>query len=183
MRYNRTQEIKNKFIDCQLDIFLRLQILQSSTNTSYIFNLFFSRIIQEEIFPSYYIFFQMYIRLYNPRLHLSLFSQHVKTLSTITSNILKPYPNYVERQLNVAINTSSGDEFIEIDRETSVKVAKPATFVRTMINYVDTNPLGDKNQPIVLLVHGYPGTHESTKNLIEEFQRRNFRCIAPDMPC
>src|SRR5579871_6732997 len=103
----------------------------------------------------------MYLRLNNPRLHLSLFFQHVKSLST---NILKPYPNYVERQLDVVVNTSAGDEFLEIDRETKIKVAKPATHIRTNINYVDTNPLGDKNQPIVLLVHGYPGTHESTKN-------------------
>jgi pimeloyl-ACP methyl ester carboxylesterase len=122
----------------------------------------------------------MYIHLNNPRLHLSLISKYVKTFST---NILKPYPNYVERQADIAINTSSGDDFIEIDRETKVQVTKPTTLIRTTVNYVDTNPLGDKNQPIILLVHGYPGTYESTKNFIEEFQRRNFRCIAPDMPC
>jgi hypothetical protein len=121
----------------------------------------------------------MYIR----RLHLPLFPKYVKSFSTISSNILKPYPSYVERQTEIMINTSPGDEFVEIDSETSVQVAKPSTFIRTKINYVDTNPLGDKNQPIVLLVHGYPGTHESTRNFIEEFQRRNFRCIAPDMPC
>ncbi|CAF2696191.1 unnamed protein product [Rotaria sp. Silwood2] len=124
----------------------------------------------------------MYIRQYNPRLYLSLLFKHVKNLSTTSSNILKPYPSYVERQLEVVINTSSGDEFVEIDRETNIKLAKPTTSIRANINYVDTNPLGDKKQPIVLLVHGYPGTHESTKNFIEEFQRRNFRCIAPDMP-
>jgi hypothetical protein len=107
----------------------------------------------------------------------------INNFSTINSYILKPYPNYIERQSDIAINTSSGDEFIEIDRETKVKIVKPGTFIRMTVNYVDTNPLGDKNQPIVLLVHGYPGTHESTKNFIEEFQRRNFRCIAPDMPC
>lgn len=99
------------------------------------------------------------------------------------STILKPYPSYVERQVDVAINTAPGDEFIEINRETKVQLPKPATYLRTTINYIDTNPLGDKNQSIVLLVHGYPGTHESTKNFIEQFQRRNFRCIAPDMPC
>ncbi|CAF1286353.1 unnamed protein product [Adineta steineri] len=124
----------------------------------------------------------MYIRLTNPSLHLSLFFKHVKTFSTISSNIVKQYPNYSERQLDVVINTAAGDEFIEIDRETTIKVARPATFLRANVNYVDTNPLGDKNQPIVLLVHGYPGTHESTRNFIEEFQQRNFRCIAPDMP-
>jgi pimeloyl-ACP methyl ester carboxylesterase len=125
----------------------------------------------------------MYTRLYNPHLHLPLFFKHIRKLSTTTTNILKPYPNYVERQLDIIINTSSGDDTIEIDAETAVKVAQPSAYIRTMINYIDTNPLGDKNQAIVLLVHGYPGTHESTRNLIEEFQRRNFRCIAPDMPC
>jgi predicted alpha/beta-fold hydrolase len=121
----------------------------------------------------------MYIR----RLHLSLISKYVKSFSTMSSNILKPYPSFVERQIDININTSSGDEFVEIDRETSIKVAKPSTFAKATVNYVDTNPLDDKNQPIVLLVHGYPGNYESTKNFIEEFQRRNFRCIAPDMPC
>jgi pimeloyl-ACP methyl ester carboxylesterase len=116
-------------------------------------------------------------------MYLRLRLQSVKNFSTIASNVLKPYPNYVERQSDITINTSSGDDFVEINRETKVQVAKPSTFIRTTVNYVDTNPLGDKNQSIVLLVHGYPGTHESTRNLIEEFQRRNFRCIAPDMPC
>lgn len=125
----------------------------------------------------------MYIRPYNIRSHLCLFLKQIKSLSTASSTVLKPYPSYMERQAEVAINTTTGDDFIEIDNETKVKVAKPTTTVRATINYVDTNPLGDKNQPIVLLVHGYPGTHESTKNFIEEFQRRNFRCIAPDMPC
>ncbi len=106
-----------------------------------------------------------------------------KTFSRLSSTILKPYPNYVERQSEIVINTASGDDFIEIDQQTKVKVPVPATFLRTTVNYVDTNPLGDKNQSIVLLVHGYPGTHESTRNFIEEFQGRNFRCIAPDMPC
>ncbi|UJR08956.1 hypothetical protein I4U23_013208 [Adineta vaga] len=127
----------------------------------------------------------MYTRLIvNSRLQLSLLVQHIKTFSTktTTTDILKPYPSYTERQITLSINTSSGDDFVEIDRETKIKVVKPTTHIRPTINYVDTNPLGDKNQPIVLLVHGYPGAHESTKNLIEEFQRRNFRCIAPDMP-
>lgn len=115
-----------------------------------------------------------------PRFFTSIF---VKRFSTIDSNVLKPYPNYVERQTELAVNTTSGDELIEIDQETKVKLPKPTTTIRTTVNYVDTNPLGDKNQPIVLLVHGYPGTHQSTINLIEQFQRRNFRCIAPDMPC
>lgn len=116
--------------------------------------------------------------------HRSCFiSKFIRKFSTINSNILKPYPSYVERQTDITINTSPGDEFIEIDQKTKVKIAKPSTFIRTTANYIDTNPLGDKNQSIVLLVHGYPGTHESTKNVIEEFQRRNFRCIAPDMPC
>jgi pimeloyl-ACP methyl ester carboxylesterase len=108
---------------------------------------------------------------------------HLKSVKHFSTNVLKPYPNYVERQADINIDTSSGDEFIEINRETKVQVPKPSTFIRTTANYVDTNPLGDKNQSIVLLVHGYPGSHESTRNLIEEFQRRNFRCIAPDMPC
>ncbi|CAF1524998.1 unnamed protein product [Rotaria sp. Silwood1] len=125
----------------------------------------------------------MYIRQYNPRLYLCLLYKHIKNFSTISSsNIIKSYPNYVERQTEVVINTSSGDEFIEIDRETKVKIPKPTTSIRANINYIDTNPLGDKKQSIVLLVHGYPGTHESIKNFIEEFQQRNFRCIAPDMP-
>ncbi|CAF1405410.1 unnamed protein product [Adineta ricciae] len=127
---------------------------------------------------------QMLLRLLAyPRLHLPLFYQQIKTLSTATSSsVTKPYPSYVERQITINVNTSPGDEFIEIDQETKAKVAKPATYIRSTVNYVDTNPLGDKNQPIVLLVHGYPGTHESTRNLIEEFQQRDFRCIAPDMP-
>ncbi|CAF4748072.1 unnamed protein product [Rotaria socialis] len=124
----------------------------------------------------------MYIRSYNPRLYLSLLFKQIKNLSTASSTILKPYPSYVERQLEVVINTSSGDEFIEIDRDTKVKVPTPSTSIRAKVNYVDTDPIGDKKQPIVLLVHGYPGTHESTKSFIEEFQQRNFRCIAPDMP-
>ena len=114
------------------------------------------------------------------RLRIPFYSQ---ICSRIHTNILKPYPSYVERQVEIQINTSSGDEYMQCDRETDVHVASPATFIRTTANYIDTNPLGDKNQPIVLLVHGYPGTFESTKNLIEEFQKRNYRCIAPDMPC
>ncbi len=123
----------------------------------------------------------MYLRLSYCR-HFRPF--HFRSFSTSPAfDILNPYPNYVERQLDVTLNTSSGDDVVEIDRETKIKLAAPATFVRATINYVDTNPLGDKNQPLVLLVHGYPGTHASTRNLIGEFQRRNFRCIAPDMPC
>lgn len=118
----------------------------------------------------------------HPRLHLPLFYQQMKTFSTVSS-VVKPYPSYVERQITINVNTSPGDEFIEIDHETKAKVAKPATYIHSTVNYVDTNPLGDKNQPIVLLVHGYPGSHEYTRNLIEEFQQRDFRCIAPDMPC
>lgn len=120
----------------------------------------------------------MYQRL--PRFLTTIF---VKRFSTINSNILKPYPNYVERQTDLAVSTTSGDDLIEIDRETKQKVPKPSTVIRTTVNYIDTNPLNEKNQPLVLLVHGYPGTHQSTINLIEHFQRRNFRCIAPDMPC
>lgn len=105
------------------------------------------------------------------------------SIRTINTNILKPYPNYVERETELIINTTSGDEFIEIDRETKTKVPRPSTTFRAKVNYIDTDPLGDKHQAIVLLVHGYPGTHQSTINLIEQFQRRNFRCIAPDMPC
>ncbi len=116
-------------------------------------------------------------------LRLRYLFSNSKLIKRFSTNILKPYPNYVERQLELTINTTSGDEFVEINRETNVQVATPGTFIRTTINYIDTNPLGDKNQPIVLLVHGYPGTYESTKNFIEQFQRRNFRCIAPDMPC
>ncbi|CAF4245618.1 unnamed protein product, partial [Rotaria sordida] len=67
----------------------------------------------------------MYIRQYNSRLYLSLLSKHIKNLSTTSSTILKPYPSYVERQLDVVINTSPGDEFVEIDHETKLKVAKP----------------------------------------------------------
>ena len=107
----------------------------------------------------------------------------LRKLSTINSNILKPYPSYTERQTELAISTTSGDELIEIDRETKLKVPRPSTIIRTKVNYIDTDPVGDKKQPIVLLVHGYPGNHQSTINLIEQFQRRNFRCIAPDMPC
>ena len=118
----------------------------------------------------------MYLGLGNPRVHLL---RHVRRLSSI----VKSYPNYVERQCELRLNTTAADDTIEIDRETSVQVTKPSSFVSATINYVDTNPLGDKKQPIVLLVHGYPGSHESTRNLIEQFQRRNFRCIAPDMPC
>ncbi|CAF1233072.1 unnamed protein product [Adineta ricciae] len=98
-------------------------------------------------------------------------------LSSVTSTVVLSAD---ENSFNS--NSFKCDEFIEIDQETKAKVAKPATYIRPTVNYVDTNPLGDKNQPIVLLVHGYPGTHESTRNLIEEFQQRDFRCIAPDMP-
>ena len=112
-----------------------------------------------------------------------LLGRSFRRLSTMTNTVLKPYPNYVERQVEVQINTTSGDDKVEIDRETKVQVSKPASFVRATVNYVDTNPLGDRNQAIVCLVHGYPGNHQSMRNLIEEFQRRNFRCIAPDMPC
>jgi pimeloyl-ACP methyl ester carboxylesterase len=108
---------------------------------------------------------------------------HLQCVKYFSTNVLKPYPSYVERQVDISINTTSGDELVEIDRETKIQLPKPSTPIRTTVNYIDTNPLGDKNQSIVLLVHGYPGTHESTKNLIEEFQRRNYRCIAPDMPC
>lgn len=107
----------------------------------------------------------------------------LRKFSTINSNILKPYPSYVERQTELVVNTTSGDALIEIDRETKVKIPRPSTTIRTKVNYIDTDPVGDKKQPIVLLVHGYPGDHQSTINLIEQFQRRNFRCIAPDMPC
>lgn len=112
-----------------------------------------------------------------------LFSPSIRRLSSTTTTILKPYPSYVERQVEIRINTTSGDDKIQIDRETKITVSKPSSFVRSTVNYVDTNPLGDRKQPIVYLVHGYPGNHESMRNLIEEFQRRNFRCIAPDMPC
>ena len=107
----------------------------------------------------------------------------MKNISRTTSNILKPYPSYVERQIDVAIHTTSNDESIEIDNESKIKIPELKSFIRAQINYIDTNPLGDKNQPLILIVHGYPGTHESTRNFIEELQQRNFRCIAPDMPC
>jgi hypothetical protein len=97
--------------------------------------------------------------------------------------MIKSYPSYVERQIDLKINSTSNDDKIRIDLETSIDIVQPARFIPAQVNYVDTNPLGDKKQSIVLVVHGYPGTHESTRNIIEEFQRRNFRCIAPDMPC
>lgn len=125
----------------------------------------------------------MYIRPSNSHLCLSLLLKSLKRFSSTSSTIVNPYPSYVERQVDVVLNTSTSDETVEIDQETKVKIAKPTTSIRAKVNYIDTNPLGDKKQSIVLLVHGYPGTHESTKNFIEHFQRRNFRCIAPDMPC
>ena len=118
----------------------------------------------------------MHLGLGHSRVHLL---RHVRRLSSM----VKSYPNYVERQCELRLNTTAADDTIEINRETSVQVTKPSSYINITTNYVDTNPLGDKKQPIVLLVHGYPGSHESTRNLIEQFQRRDFRCIAPDMPC
>jgi pimeloyl-ACP methyl ester carboxylesterase len=106
-----------------------------------------------------------------------------RVLSSSSGTILNPYPSYVERQVELRIQTSTGDETVQINRDTAVEMAKPLSYMKMNVNYVDTNPVGEKRQAIVLLVHGYPGTHQSTMNLIEEFQRRNFRCIAPDMPC
>ena len=99
------------------------------------------------------------------------------------STIIKPYPKYVERQAEIGIATSSNSKSVEIDSEAEMKTTKPESYIQIKVNYIDTDPIGDKRQPIVLLVHGYPGNHEMTRGLIEEFQRRNFRCIAPDMPC
>ena len=113
----------------------------------------------------------------------ALYSMQVRRLASHAGTLLKPYPSYVERQVELRIRTSTGDDVVEINRDTAVQMTKPASYMKVNVNYVDTNPLGEKNQSLVLLVHGYPGTHESTRNFIEEFQRRNFRCIAPDMPC
>lgn len=99
------------------------------------------------------------------------------------STIVKSYPSYVERQADIQVETSSYEETVSIDQDSKVNVRRPSTFTNLTVNYVDTNPIGDKNQSIVLLIHGYPGNHSVMRSLIEQFQRRNFRCIVPDMPC
>ncbi|CAF1307134.1 unnamed protein product [Didymodactylos carnosus] len=105
-----------------------------------------------------------------------------RLVSNPTGELLKPYPTFMERQVELVINTSTRDDVLTIDKEEKIQIQKPQTLMTAKVNYIDTNPLGDKNQDIVLIVHGYPGSYSTTLNLVEEFQRRNYRVIAPDMP-
>lgn len=59
--------------------------------------------------------------------------------------------------------------------------ASPAG-IKVNMRYLDTDADGKSNSPVVLAIHGSPGSYRDFSDLIVRLQRKGYRVIAPNLP-
>lgn len=58
----------------------------------------------------------------------------------------------------------------------------PKNGINLEVTYFDSKPEASNNTPIVVAVHGAPGTYEDYSGLVREFTSKGYRFICPNFP-